>query len=75
MSAEINYTVVIKADPNGGFWTQVPALPGCGSQGETLEKALEMTKEAIEGYLTSLRKHGERIPADEDVVTRVAVSA
>ena len=41
-----NYAVVIHEDPDGGFWGEVPALPGCYSQGETVEEALANIKEA-----------------------------
>ena len=39
-----------------------PALPGCVTQGETKEEALEMIKDAIAGYLESLKKHGDPLP-------------
>ena len=39
-----------------------PALPGCISQGQTRAEATENIREAIEGYLISLRKHGDPIP-------------
>ena len=35
------YAVVIHEDPAGGFWAEVPALPGCYSQGETVQELLE----------------------------------
>jgi predicted RNase H-like HicB family nuclease len=35
----------------GGFWAEVPAIPGCASQGETMEELLANLKEAIEGCL------------------------
>lgn len=72
---EIEYTVIVKGDPKSGYWTQVPALAGCGSQGETMEEALEMTKEAIHSYLGSLQKHGEPVPEDATVVVKVTVAA
>jgi len=46
------YNVVLHSDAeDGGYWIECPALPGCSSQGETVEEALEMIKDAIEGYL------------------------
>jgi predicted RNase H-like HicB family nuclease len=39
-----------------------PALPGCVSQGQSRAEATENVREAIEGYLRSLRKHGEPAP-------------
>jgi len=44
------------------YVVEVPALPGCISQGRTRQEALANITEAIEGYLESLQKHGEPIP-------------
>ena len=46
----------------------VPALPGCVTHGRTLEEAKEMAKNAIIGYIESLRKHNEPIPTDNDTL-------
>ena len=43
--------IIHKAD-EGGFWAEVPALPGCVSQGETLDEVRDNIKEAIEGWLS-----------------------
>ena len=42
-----NYAVVIHEDPEGGFWAEVPALPGCYSQGETADELKHNIREAI----------------------------
>ncbi len=68
------YVVVVHPDETGGYWTEVPALPGCGSQGETVEEAIEMTKDAIEGMLESFQAHGEPIPEDRHVAVKVTVA-
>jgi len=47
---------------DGMYVVEVPALPGCISQGRTRQEALANITEAIEGYLESLQKHGEPIP-------------
>jgi len=45
-------SVVLHADTeDGGFWIECPSLPGCSSQGDTVEEALEMIKDAIAGHL------------------------
>ncbi len=44
--------VVVHEAEEGGFWGEVPALPGCASQGETLDELLANLREAIEGYLS-----------------------
>ena len=46
----------------GGYVASVPALPGCHTQGETLEETERNVKEAIALYLESLADHGEAIP-------------
>ena len=51
----MEYTVVVHQAEEGGFWVEVPALPGCYSQGESVERALENVKEAISLYLEALR--------------------
>lgn len=48
-----------------GYWmAEVPSLPGCHTQGETKEEALEMIKEAIEVYILTLQDMGKPIPED-----------
>ena len=69
------YMVIVHPDETGGYWTEVPAVPGCGSQGETVEEAIEMTKDAIEGALETLRAHGKPIPEERDVIVKVQVAA
>jgi len=71
----MEYTIIIYEAEEGGYWSKEPALPGCGSQGETVEEAVEMTKDAIEGYLASLLKHGELPPEERNLVVRVSVAA
>jgi predicted RNase H-like HicB family nuclease len=45
--------VVIHKAEEGGYWAEVPAIPGCGSQGETVNELLANVREAIEGCLLS----------------------
>ena len=44
--------VVIHRAEEGGYWAEVPAIPGCVSQGETREELLTNVQEAIEGCLS-----------------------
>jgi predicted RNase H-like HicB family nuclease len=48
--------VVVGPDPAGGFYSVVPALPGCGSQGDTVADALENVNDAIMTVLDVLRE-------------------
>jgi predicted RNase H-like HicB family nuclease len=44
--------VIVREAEEGGFWGEVPAIPGCASQGETIEELLANLHEAIEGCLS-----------------------
>jgi predicted RNase H-like HicB family nuclease len=44
--------VVVHDAEEGGFWAEVPAIPGCATQGETFEELLRNLYEAVEGCLT-----------------------
>jgi len=61
---EYQYTVLLEPAEEGGFVVTCPALPGMVTQGETREEARAMAADAIRGYLESLLKDGEPIPAD-----------
>ena len=58
----LKFRVLVEADEDGVFVAECPTLPGCISQGETREAAVQNIKDAIAGYLASLEKHGEAGP-------------
>lgn len=58
----MKYRVLLEQDEDGVFVAEVPSLPGCISQGETREQAVENIKEAIALYLESLAAHDEPVP-------------
>jgi predicted RNase H-like HicB family nuclease len=58
----MKFRVIIEQDEDGNFAAHCPTLPGCISQGKTREEVQVNIKEAIEGYLESLKKHNEPIP-------------
>ncbi|MBS3067126.1 type II toxin-antitoxin system HicB family antitoxin [Candidatus Micrarchaeota archaeon] len=62
--------VIIEQDEDGIYVATCPNLPGCVSQGKTREEALENIKDAMQGYIVSLKKHNEPIPPSiqEEVV-------
>ena len=70
----LNYTVYLQKAEEGGYIVSAPALPGCVTQGETRQEALEMIRDAIEGYIASLKKHGETVPQESGEVEKVSVS-
>ena len=70
----MDYTILIHQAKEGGFWSEVPALPGCYSQGETIDETLRNTKEAIEAYLLVLKEDQVSAPAEESLfIGRVRV--
>ena len=64
----LTYKVLLKPEPEGGYTVNVPALPGCITYGETLEKAKINAQEAIELYVESLKEHGEDVLSHTDVL-------
>jgi antitoxin HicB len=62
---EVTYTVHIESAEEGGFVAFFPALPGCHTQGETLEEVIAMAKDALSGYLECLVVHGDPIPSEK----------
>lgn len=59
--------VVVHEAEEGGFWAEVPALPGCASQGETMDELLANVREAIEGWLEAGETEPLAAPAREVV--------
>ena len=65
------YNVTFKPEPEGGFTVIVPSLPGCVTYGKDLIEARAMVKDAIKTYITSLKKHNEPIPSDDNAFTSI----
>ena len=55
--------IVVHEAEEGGFWAEVPALPGCASQGETMDELLANMREAIQAWLRRERPRKSRRPA------------
>jgi antitoxin HicB len=77
--SEHRYTVLFEPAEEGGYVATCPALPGLVTEGDTLEEARTMVRDAIRGYLESLHKDGLPIPEDvkltaEPVKEEVAVA-
>jgi len=71
----VEYTVIFHGAEEGGYWAEVPALPGCYSQGETVEETMRNIKEAIESHLEALGADNQEIPTEEEfIVSRVRVA-
>ena len=63
----MKYVIVIHQDAKGGYWAEAPELPGCVSQGETLEELKRSMQEAVEGYLEVMREEGRQPEASVKV--------
>jgi len=73
-TCSVKFRVTIEPDEDGIFIAECPALPGCISQGKTRDEAMSNIRDAIQGYLESLKKHGEPIPAPiTEAVVEVSV--
>jgi antitoxin HicB len=66
----MKWRAIIEQDEDGIFVAEVPALPGCISQGTTREEARQNVNEAIQAYLESLKENGDPIPPpiNEEVI-------
>jgi predicted RNase H-like HicB family nuclease len=69
------YTVVFEREPDGGYHAFCPALPGCHSQGDTLDDAMANIREAAELYVESLMAHSEPVPVEDILIKPIEVAA
>ena len=58
----MKYRIILEQDEDGIFVAECPSLPGCVSQGKNRSETIKNIKDAIKGYLESLKKHNEPIP-------------
>lgn len=61
--------VILHPAEEGGYWVEVPSLPGCFSQGDTKAEALENIIEAITLYIEDMIEAGEEVPDDIGVIS------
>lgn len=48
----MKFKVIVHDAEEGGFWAEIPDIPGCATQGETFEELLKNIHEAVEGCLS-----------------------
>ncbi len=71
---DFEYTIVVHLDPvDSGYPVTVPALPGVVTEGDTIEEAIAMAKDAISLYVEDATAHGESIPVEGQSVKIVNV--
>lgn len=70
------YTIILTpGQPDeGGYCVEVPTLPGCFTEGETIEQAICNAKEAVAGYLQSLLDDGLPLPVESDNTISIIAS-
>jgi predicted RNase H-like HicB family nuclease len=49
----VKIKVVVREAEEGGYWAEVPAIPGCATEGENLKSLLRNVREAVEGCLAA----------------------
>ncbi len=58
----MKFRIIMEQDEDGIFVVECPSLPGCVSQGKSRAEAVKNIKDAMKGYVQSLKKHNEAIP-------------
>ncbi|HZK81583.1 MAG TPA: type II toxin-antitoxin system HicB family antitoxin [Humisphaera sp.] len=69
------YTAVFELQAEGGYHASCPVLPGCHSEGDTIEEATSNIREAIEVYLESMIAHGEPVPTENILIRPIEIAA
>ena len=73
----LRYKILLRKEDDGTYTVIVPSLPGCLTFGRTVEEALAMAKEAIEGFIACMIARGEEVPieTDDSMICTIAVEA
>ena len=72
---QYTYTIILEPDPDaGGYVVTVPALPGCFTQGETVEETIKRAKEAIQCHIEGLIADGEPVPEERERPQAITIS-
>lgn len=71
---EYNYTIIFEKEEDGGYHAFCPSLPGCHTQGDTYEEAVENIKDAVKLYIESIKANGEEIPAEDITIKSLKVA-
>ena len=59
------FRIILENEKEGGYHVSCPALPGCHTQGETIDEAIQNIREAIQLYVESLVEDGQPVPEDD----------
>ncbi len=66
MTKTLHYKILLRKEDDGTYTVIVPSLTGCLTFGRTVEEALAMAKEAIEGFIDCMIARGEEVPVESD---------
>ncbi len=77
MMKTLQYKVLLRKEEDGTYTVIVPSLPGCLTFGRTVEEALAMAKEAIEGFVACMITRGKevQVESDDSMICTVAIEA
>ena len=67
----MEYVLVIHTAEEGGYWAEIPSLPGCYVQGESIEELLADAPDAIWSHVEALREDGQDVPEEQIVIATV----
>ncbi len=70
----MDYVLIIHSAEEGGYWAEVPELPGCFAQGESLDDVISESRSAIAAHLSALHEDGQTPPDEEIVIATVRLS-
>lgn len=69
------YTIILHPDTEQGVYgVTVPALPGCVTQGDSIEDAISMAKEAISLHIEAMLADGELVPEEREHPQAITIS-
>ena len=74
MPRTLSYKVVLEPSKDGGYSAYVPSLPGCVSEGDSHQEALDNIRDAIRGWLEVAQEPGDYVPSSDVLTEAVEVS-
>ena len=70
----LQYRLILTPEPEGGYTVKIPAIRGCITYSETIDEAIFMAKDAIDGCLEVLAEESQPIPADDSSTQEYSLS-
>ena len=72
---DVRYSVILEKSKDGGYAAHVPSLPGCHTQGETIDETLDNARDAIKSYLAAQRQVARHLKKGGARVFEVEIAA